>query len=188
MFEDQEYLIRRKVLKLFGGAFHMYDAQQRLVAYCKLKAFKLKEDLRVYADESEAQELFNIQARQVIDFGATYDVVDSATGVTMGALRRKGFKSMLRDEWALLAPDEREIGSIQEDSAALALVRRFATNIIPQGFHCIINGAPAMALKQNWNPFVLKIRLAFDQWPEDLDRRMAVAAGILLCAIEGRQN
>ena len=43
-------------------------------------------------------ELLSIQARQIIDFSAAYDVYDGSTGSKVGALKRKGMKSILRDE------------------------------------------------------------------------------------------
>ena len=36
-----------EVLKIFGAAFHIYDPHGALVGYCKQKAFKLKEDIRM---------------------------------------------------------------------------------------------------------------------------------------------
>lgn len=70
----EKYTIRRKVLKIFGAAFHIYDAQGQVIGYCKQAAFKLKEDLRIYTDESMQRELLRISARHIIDFGATYDI------------------------------------------------------------------------------------------------------------------
>lgn len=48
----EAYTIRRKVLKLFGAAFHIYNPAGAVVGFCKQKAFKLKEDIRVYTDET----------------------------------------------------------------------------------------------------------------------------------------
>jgi hypothetical protein len=79
-------MVRRKVIKLLGGAFHAYDLQQQeLYAYSKMKAFKLKEDIRLYSDDKMTTELLPIKARQIIDLGATYDVVDPRQG-KVGAL------------------------------------------------------------------------------------------------------
>jgi hypothetical protein len=45
------------------------------------------------------------------------------------------------------------------------------------------------AFKQNFNPFVTKIIADFSEDPRGmLDRRLGLAAGILLCAIEGKQD
>jgi hypothetical protein len=130
-----------------------------------------------------------IQARSVLDIAATYDVYDSATNEKVGALRRKGLKSILKDEWIFLDPSDREIGLVKEDSLALALVRRFLLNIFPQTFVAEMNGAPVCVMKQRFNPFILKLEVDFS--PDvngQLDRRLGIAAAILLSAIEGRQQ
>ena len=46
------YIVRTKVFKLFGGAFHVYDPAGNVVMYSKQKAFKLREDIRVYNDDA----------------------------------------------------------------------------------------------------------------------------------------
>lgn len=183
------YTIRRKFLKLFGAAFHIYDPAGNVAFYSKQKAFKLKEDLRLFSSEDMSEELLSIRARSVLDFGATYDVVDSKTGQKLGALRRKALKSVLRDEWVILDVNDREVGGAQEDSMALALVRRFLSNLVPQTFVGQVGGAPAFVFKQRFNPFIAKIELDFSvDTGRRLDRRLGIAAAVLLCAIEGRQN
>ena len=121
-------------LKFLGNAFHIYAPDGSLTCYSKLKAFKLKEDIRVYADEAMDRELLVIKARSVIDFGATYDVEDAGSGEKLGAFRRKGLKSLLQDEWAILNLEDEEVGTIKEDSLMLALVRRLLSNLVPQHF------------------------------------------------------
>lgn len=138
---QSRYMIRRKFFKLFGGAFHIYDEAGNVAFYSKMKAFKLKEDLRIYSGEDMQEELITIQARSILDFGATYDVTDAATGERVGALRRKALSSMLRDTWLVLDVDGQEVGRIEEDSMLLALVRRFLTNLIPQTFTGTLGGA-----------------------------------------------
>ena len=128
------YRIRRKVFKIFGASFHVYDGE-RVAGFCKQKAFTLREDVRVFADERQQHELMWIRARQVLDFAAFYDIVDSGTQQKLGALRRRGFKSIVRDSWEVLDDTDRPVARVEEDSAALALVRRFLTNLVPQTFH-----------------------------------------------------
>ncbi|NUN47554.1 MAG: hypothetical protein HUU15_01825 [Candidatus Brocadiae bacterium] len=189
VWQQPWYLIRRKVLKLFGGAFHIYLPDGRLGFYCKMAAFKLKEDIRLYSDEGMQEELLTIKARQILDFGATYDVVDAPTGQLIGSLRRRAFKSILRDEWDILAPGDQPVGQVIEDSTMMALLRRFLSNLIPQGFTFSLQGRVVAELRQNFNPFVLKITADFSGDPQfTLDRRIGIAAGILMAAIEGRQG
>ncbi len=188
IFSYQRYLFRRKVFKAFGGEFRIYGPDGNQVLYSKQKAFKLKEDIRVYSDDTMSNELLTIKAQQIIDFSAAYDVVDPASGVAVGACRRKGFKSLLRDEWLLLDPQGLEMGKIQEDSWLLALLRR-RLGIIPQKYTVRLGEQPVASFKQHFNPFVLKYTLDLSQdYEKRLDRRLAIAAGVLLCAIERRQR
>ena len=188
-FEHTTYLVRRKILKLFGAAFHIYDPQGNVVFYSKLKAFKLKEDIRIYTGEDMREEVLVIKARKILDFSSAYDVVDPTTNEKVGVLKRKGFKSILKDEWIMMDANDQDIGLIKEDSTALALLRRFLTgSLIPQKYYGEIDHNPVCAFKQNFNPFVVKINLDFSPDTNNLlDRRLGIAAAVLLCAIEGKQ-
>ncbi len=186
VFSDSRYMIRRKVFKLFGGAFHIYDSAGAVTAYCKMKAFKLKEDLRIYRSEEMHEEIIRIAARGVIDFSAAYDVIDSSSGQKIGTLQRRGVKSMLRDEWAILDASDSPIGKIIEDSLAMAILRR-VVNIVPQTFNATLRDRVVCRYKQRFNPFVFKLEIDFH--PEFRDNKsLLIAGGILLAAIEGRQE
>ncbi len=188
-FQHQRYLIRKKVLKLLGGAFHIYDSEENVVFYSRLKAFKLKEDIRLFTGEDMATEVLTIKARSVLDFGAAYDVVDSQTGESVGVLKRKALKSFIQDEWAIMDTQDNQIGTLKEDSMVLALVRRFLSNLVPQSFVGEVHGQTVCNFKRRFNPFILKMELDFS--PDQtgaLDRRLGIAAAILLTAIEGRQD
>jgi uncharacterized protein YxjI len=188
-YEHKTYLIRKKFFKIFGGAFHIFDPAGGLAFYSKMKAFKLKEDFRLYSDTDMKEEMLCIKARQILDISATYDVTDPKTGEKLGALRRKGLKSMFRDEWAILDRNDREAGTIREDSWFWALFRRLLSNLVPQKFVGEWDGKPVFVFKQHFNPFIQKITLDFS--PDTgglLDRRVGIAAAVLLIAIEGRQG
>jgi hypothetical protein len=179
------YRIRRKVLKIFGASFHVYDGET-VVAFCAQKAFKLREDIRLFADETKQRELLWIRARQVIDFAACYDVVDSAGQTKVGALRRRGMKSILRDSWEVLDADDKPVAKVEEDSAGLALVRRLLTNLVPQKFFLRGAGTAEVTFKQRFNPFVYNLEVTVPA-AVTIDRRLVFGAAVLLAAIEGRQ-
>lgn len=187
-FSHDRYVFRRKVFRIFGGEFSVYDANENLVMYSEQKSFKLKEDVRVYSEKTMVNEVLKIKARQVLDFGATYDVVDPSTGQSIGALRRKGLKSMMKDEWLFLDPQGQEIGAIQEDNLFMAMVRRFGPSVLfPQRYTISTQGQEVASLKQHFNPFILKYTLDIKDYEKKLDPRLAIAGGILFCAIEQRQ-
>lgn len=189
VFTQTAYRVRRQFFRVFGNAFHVYGADGSLAIYSKQKAFKLKEDIRLYTEEAMTNEILTIQARQVMDFSAAYDVFDPVEKVKVGAFRRKGFKSIIKDEWTILDAEDREIGLIAEDSMALALIRRLATNLVPQRYHASIGAHPVATYRQAFNPFVLTLHVDFS--PDrngQFDHRLGLAAAVLLGAVEGRQD
>lgn len=191
-YAHDTYTLRRKVLTLMGAKFHIFDPAGNLALFAKLKAFKLKEDIRIYADEQMTTEVLAIRTQSILDIAGTYDVQDTTTGERVGALRRKGLKSFLRDEWLVLDPSGQEIGKIVEDSQVKALVRRFidaAAYFMPQKYHVEMAGQTVATYQQNFNPFVHRIVIDFTpDRANAYDPRLGLAAAVLLCAIEGRQN
>jgi hypothetical protein len=188
-FSHSMYLVRKRILTVVGGKFEIFDPAGNVALFSKQAAFKLKEDIRLFTDESMTTELLSIKARTILDFSAAYDVVDTATGHKVGALKRKGWKSMFRDQWIIMDVYDNEIGSIQEENAFLAFLRRFVTNLIPQSYLVEIGGSFVAEFKQNFNPFVTKLTLDFSHDTQfRFDRRLGIAAGVLLCAIEGKQE
>ncbi len=194
-FRYASYTVRMKVFKLFGGSFDVYAPDGSMVLFANKKAFKLKEDIRLYSGKDMEQELLLIKARSIVDFSAAYDVHDTAIGERVGVLKRRGLKALARDQWTVMDAAEREIGTITEDSQLLGLVRRLLAivfiNFIPQRYHCEIEGEPACSFLQNANPFVTKVHLEYpaaDAAEPRLDKRMALAAAVLLCTIEGKQG
>lgn len=188
VFQHNQYLLKRQVFAL-AGKFRFYDPAGKLVLFSQQKMFKLREDIRVYSDENKTQEVLMIKARQILDFSAAFDVVDSATGQKVGALRRKGLASILRDEWEILDVSDTVIGKLFEDSMGLALVRRFLSNLVPQNYDITIGTDRVADLKQAFNPFAYQLTVDFSMdLNQRLDRRIGIAAAILLAAIEGRQS
>jgi len=188
-FQFDRYLLKRQVFAL-TGKFRVYDPQGRLVLFSQQKMFKLKEDIRVYADESKAQELLCIKARQIIDFAAAYDVVDSLEGVKVGVLRRKGLKSIVRDEWEVLDAYDQPLGILREDSVALAMLRRLVVgSLLPQNYDVLFGETRVADLKQRFNLFRYELDIDFSMdSTRRFDHRLGIAAAILLATIEGRQS
>ncbi|MEE3303440.1 MAG: hypothetical protein VX191_00980 [Candidatus Thermoplasmatota archaeon] len=191
LYEADSYMVRQKVMKLLGEEFHIYsdDSMQQLIGYSKQKAFKLKEDIRVFSDEDKSTELICIKARSIIDFGAGYDVTDSHSGEAICGFKREGLKSLFKDSWKVMDASGNQIGTVSEDSGMLALVRRFvpfANLLIPQEFVLSV-GAGSVTFTQRSNPIVHKLFVSNIQ-SSGLDPRLVLAATMLLIAIEGRQG
>jgi uncharacterized protein YxjI len=188
-FAHTRYLLKRQVFAL-TGKFRVYAPDGSLALFSEQKMFRLREDIRLYADEGKVQELLWIQARQIIDFSAAYDVVDSTTGVKIGGLRRRGVRSMFRDTWDFMDAADQPLGVLTEDSLALGLLRRFLLgSLVPQNYDVRIGETRVADLRQRFNLFRYELEVDFSFDPSNrLDRRLGLAAAILLAAIEGKQR
>jgi uncharacterized protein YxjI len=188
-FQHDRYLLKRQVFAL-TGKFRVYDAAENLVLFSEQKMFRLREDIRVYSDESKAQEVLIIKARQIIDFSAAYDVIDALTGQKAGALRRKGWRSLLRDEWEILDANDQPVGMLFEDSMGRALLRRFLLGtFLPQDYDVTIGSERVADIHQRFNLFAYRLDLDFSMdTGRKFDHRMGIAAAILLATVEGKQS
>jgi uncharacterized protein YxjI len=189
IFQFPSYLLRRQAIAL-TGKFRFYDPAGRMIMFSEQKMFRLREDIRVYSDESKMQEVLSIKARQIMDFSAAYDVVDAEMNQKVGVLRRRGLRSLLRDEWEVLDANDRVIGQLFEDSIPLALLRRLILgSLLPQNYDMTVGESRVADLKQRFNPFRYELDLDFTMDAGRLlDRRIGIAAGILLAAVEGKQS
>jgi hypothetical protein len=185
------YTIRRRVFTLVGSSFDITDGAGKPVGWCRQRAFRLREDLRIYTDAERSSELLRISARSLIDFGATYDVL-LPSGESIGSVRRKGLSSILRDTWLAFDPEGRQAATLVEDSAGLAIVRRFlplGNVLFPQAFHLAgADGRTLATYTQNFNLLVQKLTVRIEDDSGPLDELMLLAVGCLLGAIEGRQQ
>lgn len=193
----EQYTIRRKFFKLFGAAFYIDDASGATIGYCKQKAFRIREDIRIYTDESCSKELIRISTKSILDISGTYEVFDSASR-KVGSVRRKGLKSsFVQDEWDLAGADDRPVGTLREDSAFKGLLRRYvdlASLLLPQSYHLTTASGQELAVfRQHFNPLLFRMGVAIrdaggpgvDDGPDEL---LILAAACVVAAIEGRQN
>jgi hypothetical protein len=187
-FAHDRYELRRKFFSPIHTDFTVLGPSGEAVLFGRKKGFKLKEDIRLYADEGREREVLAVAARSVIDFSGNYDVTD-AQGRRVGVLRRKGLRSILRDEWHILDAGEQPVAVVQEDSQLMAILRRFASNLIPQSYHVLVSGSPVAEIRQNFNPFRLRLGIDFSlDTRRAVDRRLGLAVAAILGTLEGRQD
>ncbi len=182
---DRDTFVARQKMASMAPAFFLRDEDGAPLAYLRQEMFSLKDDIRVFTDESQTQELLRIRGRKVLDFGAAFDVTDSALDQKVGVLKRQGWKSFVRAEWKILDAEEHEVGAVREDSLLRAMVRRFLGNMILKGYSFEMGGAKAGTAKRVWNFFVPTMKVDFSQdHDKKLDRRLLVAAVVLLMTVE----
>ncbi|MFO8101483.1 MAG: hypothetical protein R6U37_04845 [Dehalococcoidia bacterium] len=186
-FRGNMYTFRRKVFRIFGGFFQVYDESGRQVMHSEQASFRIREDFTVYASDVN-QPLLRIKTPQMLDLGSTYYVTDMQTMESVGALRRSFFKSMFKDEWAFLDASNLEVGKLTEKSILGAMLSRFI-DLVPQTYTVqTLDGFGQAVIKQHFNPFILKYTMTIFEPNPAIDRRLMIAAGILMGAIERRQE
>ena len=162
------------------------------VAFVRQKKLSIREDIRFFADESETDELFRMKARQVFDVRGRYDVT-SPEGERIGTLEKVLGISLIRSTWRVYDASEQQVALAQEKSIHVALLRRLI-DFVPYGefapvvfqFTILMDGREVGELRR---PLGVRDRytLSLSADPERrLDRRVAVALGIALDALQSR--
>ena len=91
------------------------DATGAPVLYVHQKAFRLKEAVTVYRDETKQTALYTIAADRVLDFNAVYRIRDGL-GREVGALARRGRRSIWRARYDVLDADGQTAFRVSEDN------------------------------------------------------------------------
>ena len=182
-----QYMIREKFWKIFGNKFWFEDVNEKRYGFCEQKRFKLKDDIRIYVDESKSHEWLKIKQKQIVDAWGGYDIVDSQSGEHIGTVRRKFWASIIRTRWHLLDAAGNEVGILIEDSMGYALARRLLLGILlPKKFHIEIGGGTEfVTMRQLFNPFIKKLVVNIPL-NHPLDRRFIAGLAIVIAAIDGR--
>lgn len=179
------YRIRKKVLA-YANKYWIEDYNRNLLGFCKQKLFKLKEDIRIFTDDSESQELFRIKQEQITDMWGKFSVLDSTTGMKLGIIKRKIISAYSKDQWEIYNNNEQLIGGIYESTLGRALTRKYVPGgaLVPEKMTIELNGQPIAEVNQ-------KFKLIGDIWemncervPPDFDRRVLLSTMLLMGTIE----
>lgn len=117
-----------KVLAL-APQIYVRDAQNRDLLYVKQKLLKLKEEVNVFSNESQTQQLYQIKADRIIDFSAKYTVTN-ATGQEVGAIKRQGMASMWRATYDLFAGGDQPDFQIKEKSVMVRMLDQLVSDYV----------------------------------------------------------
>ncbi|MBT8225001.1 MAG: hypothetical protein HKP61_11835 [Dactylosporangium sp.] len=184
--QDQRHLLIRQRVRIMVNQYEVHaatpdGAEGALLAFAQQKRLAMKEQVTLYTDDTKQQAVLGFKARQVIDLGATYDVVD-ASGQPVGLFRKDFKRSLLSSTWYLEQPGL-GIMTGQERNMAVALLRRFIVSWLPYHFDFIIDGRPAFSVVKKWG---LRDRYTIDIQDDRIDRRLIIAIAVALDALQGR--
>ena len=147
------------------------DAAGQLVSYVKQRAFRLKEDVTIYADEAQTQPAYHIKANRIIDIGATYSM-STADGRPLGALRQRGMRTLWKATYDILDEAGDAVGLIHEKDAWVKVIDGLIGEIPFLGFVIqqwinptyLIDGADgATVLRMRKQPSLIERRFLVEQ-------------------------
>ncbi|MCD6110997.1 MAG: hypothetical protein J7K08_04900 [Thermoplasmata archaeon] len=179
------YRVRKKVLAI-GNKYWIEDQAGNIIGFSKQKILKLKEDIRIYTDESMKQELFRIKQQQIIDLWGNFALIDSATEQPIGYIRRKAAKSTFAwDEWEMYDANNQLIGKIEE-SKGRGLIRKYMPGgkLIPEKMTISLGGRPVAEVNQKFKVIGDIWELNCTNLPPNVDRRPLLGALVLMAMIE----
>jgi uncharacterized protein YxjI len=162
-----------------------------LLAVAQQKRMAFKEEVTFYADEKRTQPVFSFKARQRMDLGATYDVMD-ASGQAIGWFRKDFGKSLLRSTWHLGTNQGVELFG-QERNKNVALARR-AWEFLPIVsdlpspflFHFDFTDGNGRVLLSSIRKRSLRDRYNVEVPGGEVDGRVAAAMAVALDALQSR--
>ncbi|UFU02797.1 hypothetical protein LQF12_15130 [Ruania suaedae] len=142
----------RQKLSLMTNRFEIREGGKdgRILAIAQQKRLAMREQVTFYADEERTRPLFGFKAQQVMDLGATYDIVDGS-GQQIGWFRKDFGKSLFNTTFHIGVPAQGLEGSGHERNAFVAFARRFLDIGWPVHFdYTAAHGAPILAIERAW--------------------------------------
>lgn len=197
----KRYIIRQK-LTFITNQYEIYEAvgdAERLVAFAQQKRLAFKERVTFFADASKSAILFEVKARNVIDLGAKYDVIDGE-GKVLGVIGKAFGQSLITSTWHVFKADDEAAPSliIEESNIALAIIRRLwdflpVINNVPFfiKYHFIFKRADSGEVVAGYRKTTVlrdhyELNVMDDGLLDEHDWRTLVAAGVLLDAMQSR--
>ena len=179
-FVGHFFKLRQKILSL-GNQYYIYDPNGATIGFVHQKLLTLREDIRIFTDESMAYEMMRVRQEQIIDFSGSFQVVDSQSGELIGILRRKGLHSMFKDEWQILNRNRQEIGLIKERGGITWFLRRFILKWIPYKYDIFLYNNPVGEVSEKFELFGDTYMLDLSKDPNySMDRRLAIVCCLMM--------
>jgi hypothetical protein len=179
------YRIRKKVVAI-ANQYWIEDAGGTSLGYSRQKILALRENIKVFTDDSMTTEIFRIQQEQVMDMWGTFAVVDSMTGACVGKLRRQALKSgFYKDEYILMDAYGQAVGKIAE-RAGRGLVRKYVPlgGLVPEQMVVEFQGQEVAEIKQQFKVIGDIWEVDCSRIPTTFDRRTFLACMLIMGMIE----
>ena len=189
-------LLQKLTLLINRYEYFLYDDGQQgeQIAFVEQKRFAFREQITVWKNEHKSETLFTVRAEKILDVHGRFLVEDEA-GRLIGYCRKVFGTSLLRSTWEVHDPDDQLLFVAKEKSPAVAIVRRVLqfvsdvgafANFVPFNFIFERNGEVVGSYHRVWGSLADRYALEVSDALKTLDRRLLLALGILLDALQDR--
>ena len=110
-----------------GQTVRVVDALATQILYVKQKAFRLKADVTVYADEQQTQPVYLIRGDRML--GSVRYTVGTADGRPLGSLQRQWGSALWRATYKVFDRNETQIGTIRQQNPWIRVLHALAEEI-----------------------------------------------------------
>ena len=109
-----------KILAI-ANQIYVKDVEGQTLGYVKQKLLKLKEQVRVFSDESQTELLYAIDADRMLDFSARYNFSDAA-GNHLGSVGRRGMRSIWKAYYEIFDASGSNVFVIREEKGWIKVI------------------------------------------------------------------
>ncbi len=192
----RHFLLQQKLTLLVNRyEYFLYDDDTTgpLIAFAEQSRFAFREAVTVWTSDTKADVLFTIKAEKLLDIHGKFLVKDAA-GTLIGYCRKAFGASLLRSTWEVCDANDRVLFIAHERSQAMAIIRRIAMFIpmlsdiapfFPFNFIFEKDRALVGTHTRVWGRLTDQYKQSLENGV-DVDRRLLMALGILLDALQDR--
>ena len=185
--------LKFKVIAL-ASQIYVTDSSDTVVLYVKQKMFKLKEDIAVFGEEAQRDQKYTIKADRIIDFSASYAFTD-AGGQKLGAIKRKGMKSLWKAHYDIVDGEGNPRMTIQEENPWVKVLESLLADVPvvgmvagymlnPSYIVTLADGQPAVRLTKQRSIFERRFQIDSLMSLEPQDETRAVLGALMMVLLE----
>lgn len=154
-------------------------------------ALSKKRHVTFYRDESKTQKMFDVLQDKKVQFPMRTYTVRDASGTPLASFKKNYLYNLFRKRWEMRSTNGTVMCVAKEDSIILSLLRRVLGPLfgLLRTNYLITRGAGDTVLGEFKRKFTILDRYVLDLSPDrrrDLDRRLALALGVMLDTGERR--
>lgn len=165
------------------------DAGGNLLLYVRQKVLALKEDVKIFADEQQQNQLYQIKADRIMDWSAQYNISINGGG-PVGAVKRQGMRSLWKATYEIREANGANVGLIHEENPWLRVLDSLLSEIpflgmfINPAYIVELRGQPVLYLKKQPAVFEGKFTLDRTGALSESDERLLIPAIIMMLMLE----